>query len=287
MNDSAASRSWGFGVWLLVVIIPLIAGVLLSLFIPQPVIGTINLNDAIYSATASDLISQIRYARDHPEIKAVVLVLNTPGGTVTDTESVYMEITRLRQIKPIISVVEGMAASGGYYLLSGTDYAFAEPSSEIGNIGVIGYLPPAPAVQEEVYSTGPYKMWGEPRDTSMREMEMLKQGFYSAVSLGRGSRLKAPREVILRGQIYPGSEALRMGLIDELGSVSQAYDKAAKLTHISNYRIEDLRTLAGVPTPPINSLPAGFFRTKDGVSTGYPNNPGFYMLYIPNAEGQP
>jgi ClpP class serine protease len=57
-----------------VVIIPLIAGLLLSLFIPQPVIGTINLNDAISSATASDMISQIRYARNHPEIKAVVLV---------------------------------------------------------------------------------------------------------------------------------------------------------------------------------------------------------------------
>ena len=287
MNDSVKQNSWSFGVWLLVVIIPLIAGLLLSLFIPQPVIGTINLNDAIYSTTASEMISQIRYARTHPEIKAVVLVLNTPGGTVTDTESVYMEIARLRQVKPVISVVEGMAASGGYYLLSGTDYAFAKPSSEVGNIGVISYLPPAPAVLEEVYSTGPYKMWGEPRDTAMREMEMLKQGFYTAVTLGRGSRLKVPREVILRGQIYPGSEALRMGLIDELGSVSQAYDKAAILTHISNYRIEDLRTLAGVPTPPTNSLPFGFFRTKEGVSTGYPNSPGIFMLYIPNAEGQP
>jgi protease IV len=287
MNDSVHPKSWGFGVWLLVVIIPLIAGLLLSLFIPQPVIGTINLNDAIYSTTASDMISQIRYARAHPEIKAVVLVLNTPGGTVTDTESVYMEISRLRQEKPVISVVEGMAASGGYYLLSGTDYVFAKPSSEVGNIGVIGYLPPAPAVLEEVYSTGPYKMWGEPRDTAMREMEMLKQGFYSAVTLGRGGRLKVPREVILRGQIYPGSEALRMGLIDELGSVSQGYDKAAEMTHISHYRIEDLRTLASVPTPPTNSLPLGFFQTRDGVSTGYPNNPGIYMLYIPNAEGQP
>jgi protease-4 len=287
MNDSAPSRSWGFSVWLVVVIIPLIAGLLLSLFIPQPVIGTINLNDAIYNTTASDMIYQIRYALRHSEIKAVVLVLNTPGGTVTDTESVYMELARLRQVKPVISVVEGMAASGGYYLLSGTDYAFAKPSSEVGNIGVIGYLPPTSAVLEEVYSTGPYKMSGEPRDTFMREMEMLKQGFYSAVSLGRGSRLKATREVILRGQIYPGSEALRMGLIDELGSVSQAYDKAAELTHISNYKIEDLRILAGVPTPPIYSLPLGFFRTKDGVSTGYPNNPGLYMLYIPNAEGQP
>jgi protease-4 len=287
MNESAHSKSWGFGVWLLVVIIPLITGLLLSLFIPQPVIGTIYLNDAIYSTTATDMTSQIRYARDHPEIKAVILVLNTPGGTVTDTESVYMEITRLRQVKPVISVVEGMAASGGYYLLSGTDYAFAKPSSEVGNIGVINYLPPSPAVLEDVYSTGPYKLWGEPRDTSMREMEMLKQGFYSAVTLGRGSRLKVSPEVILRGQIYPGTEALRMGLIDELGSVSLAYEKAAKLTRISNYRIEDLRNLSGVPTPPTNSLPLGFFRTKDGVSTGYPNNPGVYMLYIPNAEGQP
>jgi protease IV len=287
MNDSVQPKSWGFGVWLLVIIIPLSVGLLLSLFIPQPVIGTINLDDAIYSTTASDMISQIRYAHDHPEIKAVVLVLNTPGGTVTDTESVYMEITRLRQLKPIITVVEGMAASGGYYLLSGTDYAFAKPSSEVGNIGVITYLPSTPAVLEEIYSTGPYKMWGEPRDTTVREMEMLKQGFYSAVTLGRGDRLKASREVILRGQIYPGSEALRMGLIDELGSVSHAYEKAAKITHISNYRIENLRFLAGVPPPISSTLPSGFFHTKDGIRTGLPNDPGIYMLYIPNTEGQP
>ena len=280
----SSSKRWGIGAWLVVVILPLVIGILLSLLIPQPVIGVIKLDDAIYSYTAQDMITQIQYASEHSEVRAVVLLMNTPGGTVTDTESVYMELALLRAKKPVLSMVEGLAASGGYYLLSGTDYAFAKPSSMVGNVGVIGYLPSFPAVYEEVFSTGPYKMWGEPRDTFVREMEMLKQGFYSAVELGRGSRLKVGPEVILRGQIWAGSEALRLGLVDELGSISQAYEKAADLAHIANYKVEDLRELSGLPA--LATYPV-FFQAEEGVITPYPTEPGIYMLYIPNAEVQP
>ncbi len=114
----------------------LIIGILLSLLIPKPVIGVIRLNDAIYAQTANDLIAQITYAREHPEVRAVVLVLDSPGGTVVDTEAVYMELSRLRQSKPVVTWVSGMAASGAYYLSSGTDYVVAVPSSEVGNVGV-------------------------------------------------------------------------------------------------------------------------------------------------------
>ena len=75
----------------------LVIGILLSLLIPKPVIGVIRLNDAIYAATAKDLIAQIDYARDDPNIKAVVLILDSPGGTVVDTEAVYLELARLRK----------------------------------------------------------------------------------------------------------------------------------------------------------------------------------------------
>lgn len=274
----------GTGGWILCVILPLVIGALFSLLIPRPVVGVIYLNDAIASNSAQDMITQIIYARENSQVRAVVLVLNTPGGTVVDTESVYMELARLRQVKPVVTMVEGMAASGGYYLSVGTDYIYSKPSSYVGNIGVISILPDSPTVLEETYSTGPYKLWGSPRETVVRQMEMLKQGFLKAVQLGRGDALKVGPEVILRGQIYSGVEALRMGLVDELGAQSQAYEKAAQLAHISHYQVKDLRPLSGLPAVSIYSF---FMTSQEGVQTQYPKVPGVYLLYIPPTEVQP
>ncbi len=258
----------------------LILGVLASLLIQAPSIGVIRLNDAIYSLTARDLITQIRYAHDDPQIHAVVLILDSPGGTVVDTEAVYMELARLRQDKPVVTWVSGMAASGAYYLSSGTDYIIAVPSAEVGNVGVIGYLPPSPMVIEDTISTGPYKLWGSPRDTTMREIEMIKQGFYQAVTLGRGSRLKIGPETLLRGQIWPASQAYQYGLIDQLGSETEAYDKAAGLAFLWHYSVKDLYDLAGLNQ---STNAQGFFQqTQAGVRLPYPSEPGIYMLYIPS-----
>ncbi|MBA4380403.1 MAG: hypothetical protein C0393_06985 [Anaerolinea sp.] len=262
---------------LLWIALPLILGVLIAAALPQPVIGVIYLNDAIYSYSARDMITQINYAREHPEIRAVVLAIDSPGGTVADTEAVYLELLRLRATKPVVTSVGSMSASGAYYLSVGSDYIFARPTSEVGNVGVIGYLPPAPFIFEDVASTGPYKLWGSPRDTFMREMEMIKQSFYQAVRLGRGDRLQVGPEIILRGQIWPGSEALRMGLIDALGSESEAVEKAANLARVANYQTADLRELAGIQT----TYSPFFFQSPEGISMPYPKEPGIYLLYIP------
>jgi protease-4 len=107
---------------------------------------------------------------------------------------------------------------------------------------------------------------------------MIKQGFFGAVKAGRGDRLKAGPEVVLSGQIWPGSEALQLGLIDELGSQSDATDKAANLGHVSNYKTINLAALA-LPQP---TTPPQFFATSStGVTLPYPKEPGIYMLYIP------
>ncbi len=257
----------------------LILGILLSLLIPKPMIGVIRLNDAIYASTAKDLIAQIAYARDNPEVRAVLLILDSPGGTVVDTEAVYMELARLRQTKPVVTWVSGMAASGAYYLSSGTDYIVAVPSAEVGNVGVIGYLPPTPIVIEDIISTGPYKLWGSPRDTTVREIEMIKQGFYQAVKLGRGDRLQIGPETLLRGQIWPASEALRLGLIDELGSETDALNQAARMAHLWHYEAGDLYVPAALAQP---AAVYGFFlQTKQGIRLPYPSAPGVFMLYIP------
>ncbi len=258
----------------------LVIGILLSLLIQKPMIGVIRLNDAIYASTAKDLIAQIDYARDDPRVRAVVLILDSPGGTVVDTEAVYIELARLRQTKPVVTWVSGMAASGAYYLSVGTDYIVAVPSSEVGNVGVIGYLPPAPSIIEDTVSTGPYKLWGSPRDTTVREIEMIKQGFWQAVQLGRGQRLRAGSETVLRGQIWPAAEALRLGLIDRLGSETDAYEDAARLAHVWHYSATDMRALAVTYTLPVAY---GFFQqTDDGARLPYPSQAGLYMLYLPS-----
>ncbi len=257
--------------------LPLIIGLLVASAVPQPVIGVIRLEDAIYAYSAQNTIKQIQYAINHPEISAVVLVIDSPGGTVVDTESIYMELTRLRAKKPVVTVVNAMSASGGYYLSANTDYIFAKPTSLVGNIGVIGYLPPSPFIIEDIITTGPYKLWGSPRDSDMRQIEMIKEGFFQAVKLGRGDRLTAGDEVIFNGQIWVGVDALRLGIIDELGTENNGTQKAAELAKIANYAVLDLAAPSGIDS--LNGL--FFIESPDGMSLPYPKEAGVYMLYIP------
>jgi protease-4 len=263
--------------WLLWLALPLVIGILIASAIPQPVIGIIRLDDAIYSSTARDMVTQINYAIDHPEIRAVVLAFDSPGGTVVDTEAVYMELARLRAKKPVVTAVNGMAASGAYYLSVNTDYIYAKPTSLVGNIGVINYLPPTPFIYEEIISTGPYKLWGSTRDSEMRQTDMIKEGFFQAVMLGRGDRIKVGPEVVLSGQIWLGTEAVRIGIADELGTETDAFNKAAGLAKVANYKTVDLRELAGNT----NSSVAFFIQSPEGVTLPYPTEPGMYMLFIP------
>lgn len=282
MTNQSNRTGWSLFLWSIVgIILPLTIGFLISMCIPQPVIGVIRLNDSIYSQTANDLITQIQFARQNPSIKGVVLVLDSPGGTVADTESVYLELISLRQTKPVISVIGSMAASGAYYLAVGTDYIYAQPTSDVGNIGVIGYLPAPPVVFEDVLSTGPYKMWGQPRDIFQRQMEMIKQGFLQAVKLGRSNALNISDEIILRGEIYPGTEALRLGLIDAIGSQSDAQVRTAILAKVRHYRVAELWDLSGLA----EKYQAAYLSNTDSLNAAN-LNPGLYLLYLHPAESQ-
>ena len=263
--------------WSTWIALPLVIGVLIAATIPRPVIGVIRLDDAIYAQTARDMVAQINYAIDHAEVRAVVLALDSPGGTVVDTEAVYMELERLRARKPVVAAVNAMSASGSYYLSVGTDYIYAKPTSLVGNVGVIGYLPPTPFIYEDIISTGPYKLWGAPRDSDMREIEMVKQGFYQAVMLGRGDRLKIGPETLLRGQIWSGTEALRLGIIDALGTETDAIKKAASLAQVSHFKVVDLRQVSGIS----GANYSFFIQSPEGVTLPYPNKPGMFMLFIP------
>lgn len=281
-RTKTARSMWDTKNILLFFVLPLVIGVILSAFIPRPQIGTITITSAIDDTVTNIVVNQIRYAENHNEIRAVVLILNCPGGTINGTELIYLELLKLRQYKPVVTMVEGLAASGSYYISAGTDYIFANPSSMVGNVGVIGTVPAKPRVFEDDYSTGPYKLWGWPQDTYIRQMDMMKSTFLQAVLNGRGNKLKMTSEQILRGEIYPANKAYHLGLIDELGPLGNAIDKAADLAHISHYQIVDLKQKTNAEAQSSTDSTKGFFSVDaEGNSTGKPREPGLYYLYIP------
>ena len=264
-------------------VLPLFFGIVLSAFIPRPVIAVIEINDPIETAVSTAVMKQIEYARNHSEIRAVVLKLNSPGGTISDTELIYLELNRLRRYKPVITMVESLSASGSYYISMASDYIISNPSAMIGNIGVIGYLPNTPMIFEDVISTGPYKLWGTSGDSFIRQIDMMKQSFLKAVLLGRGKRLKLSDEQILRGELLPASEAMRAGLIDAIGPLSMAIEEAAARSHIANFQI--LNTANAVKQEEKENSTSFYGVDENGNSTGLPGEPGIYFLYLPDYIG--
>jgi protease-4 len=264
------------------ILIPLIAGILFSSFIPQPKIGLIEIKEPLDNDVGKSVVEQIQYANNHPEIRGIVLALDSPGGTINDTELIYLELNHLRRKMPVVTMVQGLSASGAYYVSLATDFIYSNPSAMVGNVGVIGQIPPVPILLEEIYSTGPYKFWGNPRDTYVRQIDMMKRSFLKAVEVGRGNRLAISIEQVSRGEVYPASEALGYGLIDYLGSQSEAIEKAARLAHIANYEVVNLSQMVDQEG---SGASAFYALDENGEITGYPREPGFYYLYIADFKG--
>lgn len=230
--------------FLVVIIVPLALGLYLApRIVPTPKIGVIRLNYEISNATAFEFREQLLYARNDPAIQAVVVVINSPGGTASDSEDLYMDVLAARQELPVVATVDFLAASGAYYIASATDAIYAKPGSAIGSIGVISSLPDAPFLEEDVLTTGPYKSFGGTQDGYVRRAETLKFAFLQAVANGRAERLNADLDLLSRAEIFDGVRALELGLIDGLISTSEAYDKAAELAGLRDYELVELYPL--------------------------------------------
>lgn len=280
-HENVKPMSWDQKQLFVFIILPIMLGLILSTLISRPVIGVIVMTKTIDDAETDRIINQLHYAENHPEIRAVVLIQDCPGGTVSGTELIYLEVLKLRQSKPVVTMVQGMSASGSYYIAAGSDYIIANPSSMIGNIGIVGNIPSKPRVYEEEYSTGPYKQWGWPQDYYIRLMDIMKATFLQAVLNGRGMKLQVSPEQILRGEVYSAIEAVRLGLIDAIGPQSDAIEKAAFFSHIRHYEVVDLDKKD--PETKSMSIRAGgsiFQLDEDGNPTGKLREAGFFYLYL-------
>ena len=202
----------------------------------RPQIGIIDIPFTVIDEDSAFVISQmLNYARRNDSIKAVVVKLTTPGGGAADSERLYLEMARLREEKPVVIATGWISASGGALMSMGANYVFAESSSFLGSIGVVvGLAKPQPP-EELLVSSGPAKLTGGTNRTFTAMMEFLKDSFIDTVISERGDRLKMTEAQLAEARLYVGLEAVQLGLIDAIGSESDAVEKSADLAGVSNY----------------------------------------------------
>lgn len=199
-------------------------------------------------ASSSRIAELLAEARDDDSFKAVVVRVNSPGGSVAASQEIYNAIQRVRREgKPIVISMGDVAASGGYYVSSAADWIVANPGTITGSIGVIleilnyGGLMEKIGVKTYIFKQGQFKDIGSPyREPSDDERKMLDamgarayQQFFKAVLEGRKGRLTEDElKAVADGRPILGDEALERKLVDQLGDLKDAVDKAAELAKI-------------------------------------------------------
>lgn len=200
-------------------------------------------------AGADTLVAALEQCRKDATVAAVVLRVNSPGGSAFASDVVAREIKSLRAAgKPIIVSMGDLAASGGYYIAAPADAIYAEPSTLTGSIGVFGYKIDAQkllgmvGISVETYRRGahadflsPYRAWTEEERTlAMQHIRHLYQLFVATVAEGRASRgLTAARvDELGQGHVWTGALAQGLGLVDRMGGLSTAIDEAARLGRV-------------------------------------------------------
>jgi protease-4 len=190
----------------------------------------------------TSLSEQIREARMDEKIKAVVLRINSPGGSAMASDIIWREVTLTKAVKPVVVSMGDVAASGGYYIACGADKIYAQPNTITGSIGVFGIVPYTgdmfknklgitfDGVQTNEHATVPSM---NKRLTEF-ELKLIQQGvddiyedFISKVGAGRGMK-KADVDSIGQGRVWAGTDAKRIGLVDEFGGLQEAVNDAAK-----------------------------------------------------------
>ena len=220
-------------------------GVLIFVYVfpGTPKVGVIDVPFSVITDDSAYVISEyLNYARHDDSVKAVVIKLSTPGGGAAASERLYVETRKLREEKPVVIVMNGLVASGGYMMSMGASHTFAQTSSLVGNVGVIAFAGPliAPFPSEEVIVSGPYKFEGSTRREWIGSVDLLKSAFAKMVVTERGDKLLLTEDELVQGRLYMGLEAVRLGLVDEIGGESDGFEKAADLAGISNYGLVDV-----------------------------------------------
>lgn len=196
-------------------------------------------------------ITELSRLREDDDVKAVVLRVNSPGGSAYASEQIWNEVVKLREKKPVIVSMGGMAASGGYYISCAADSIFAEATTITGSIGIFGMLPDMQSLLTDklgltfdLVKTNRYSDIGNnTRPMNEGEKQLLQAHvergydlFVKRCADGRGLSEEHIRQVG-EGRIWTGAMALERGLVDAIGGLDEAIEAAAAKAGISGYSV--------------------------------------------------
>ncbi len=213
--------------------------------------------EIIYGKGNEDLIGQeliieaLRKAKKDKNVKAIVLRINSPGGSALASELIWRELELTKKELPLVVSMGDVAASGGYYIACNADRIFAESTTISGSIGVFGALPNMSKLSENIginaeqVSTNKSPSYSvfEPitdefRAVTTEGVEDVYNAFVDRVSKGRNMSVQAV-DSIAQGRVWAGVDALQNGLVDELGNLDDAIKYAAELAAIADYKVRN------------------------------------------------
>ncbi|MCL2337948.1 MAG: signal peptide peptidase SppA [Firmicutes bacterium] len=269
----------------------------------EGVIGVINISGTIVSGPsasglfdtvtgADDIMAQLRSAAADQSVKAVVLRMNTPGGTSAASQEIALEVDRLRQAgKKVVVSMGDVTASGGYWIASRCDRIVANPGSLTGSIGVIMETTDTQGLYEKiglsatVFKSGAHKDMGSSTRDVTPDERVIFQGlvddiyrqFVDTVAQGR----KMERGQVLKladGRVFTGSQAQKNGLVDELGDYYDAVAVASRLAGLG----KDPTVIDLTPKHPFWETVTGV-NLPGGIGSSAASRPAVWLLYAPAA----
>ena len=213
--------------------------------------GEIEMDDKGNGSIGNNFARVIAEVRRDSSVKAVVFRVNSPGGSVQASAAIEREIELLKACKPVVASYGGYAASGGYWISCGADKIFSDKSTLTGSIGVFGLIPSfgkalKKNVHLNVYEVSTHKHGSlsggmsplDPEEEALMQenIDTIYEDFVSRVAAGRGLTTEAVDE-IAQGRVWAGGDAIQIGLVDELGGLTDAIQYAATMASLQNYRL--------------------------------------------------
>lgn len=213
--------------------------------------------EILYGEGGPDIIGQgiitnaLKKACEDDKVKAIVLRVDSPGGSALTSDIIWREIELAKEKKPVVVSMGNVAASGGYYIAAGADKIFAEPTTITGSIGVFGTIPNINILATDIginaEQVGTNKnsvdySFFEPMSDQFRNVvqegiEEVYETFLDRVAQGRNITV-AEADSMAQGRVWSGVDAKRLGLVDELGNLDDAIAAAAELAEIGAYGVK-------------------------------------------------
>lgn len=212
--------------------------------------------EILYGEGGPDYIGQgiinkaLTKAREDKNVKAVVLRVDSPGGSALTSDIIWREVELTKQEKPVIVSMGNVAASGGYYIAAAANKIYAEPTTITGSIGVFGTIPNISELSKDIginaeqvgtnLNSVDYSLF-EPMSDAFRNqvqesIELTYDTFLERVAQGRGISV-AQADSLAQGRVWSGVDAKRIGLVDELGTLEDAIGAAAEMAELDTYGI--------------------------------------------------